>query len=375
MKIGYPVGLLLFVAACTTTRTASEYVPKPEYHIIAYVRDSNQLDLATVDAHRLTHVNYAFADVSPEHRMFFRNESDAAALRKLTSLRKKNPNLKILVSAGGWGWSDHFSDAALTDSSRRVFAESAVQLVREHDLDGVDIDWEYPGLPGDNNKHRPEDRENFTLMLKALREHLDALAPQLGRELLLTIAAGAGQYFIDHTEIDEVVKFLDLVNLMTYDFAGAWSDHTTHHTNLYDSACPGESGDRTVERYVKAGVPLEKIVLGAAFYGRGWKGVKMDGTGFCQPYDGSAASYPYGRLARDLVDKNGYRRIWDRDAYAPYLVSADSAEVITYDDPASMQFKALYVREKGLGGVMFWVYNSDPTGVLLRTLHSYLSIR
>jgi len=365
--------LLLVLAACTPARVPTEYVPKPQVAIIAYARDSNRMDLEAIDARRLTHVNYAFADVSPDHQVYLRNPSDGAALRKLTSLRTVNPDLKVLVSAGGWTWSDHFSDAALTDESRRVFAESAARLVREHDLDGIDLDWEYPGQPGDDNTYRPEDRDNFTLMIRAVRERLDAFEQELGRPLLLTIAAGAGQSFIDHTEMSEVAAYLDFVNLMTYDFAGAWTPTTAHHTNLYASACPGESAEAAVKRYMEAGVPREKIVLGAAFYGRSWKGVRMERTGLCEPYEGPSGSYRYSLLESEFIDRNGYRRYWDGEAHAPYLANPDSAEVISYDDPSSIQFKALYVRQEGLGGAMFWVYDSDPSGTLLRTLHSYLS--
>ena len=366
--------LIVACAACTSAGIPTDYIPAPEYAIIAYVRDSDQMDLESVDARRLTHINYAFADVSPDHRIYLRNASDGAALRKLTGLRSLNPDLKVLVSAGGWSWSDHFSDAALTDESRRIFAESAARIIRDHDLDGIDLDWEYPGQPGDGNTHRPEDRENFTLMIRDVRERLDALEEELERPLLLTIAAGAGQSFLDHTQMEDVASYLDYVNLMTYDFAGPWTPTTAHHTNLYDGACAGESAEAGVKRYVDAGVPREKIVLGAAFYGRSWEGVEMEGTGLCRPYTGASGTYTYATLEREYIDRNGYRRYWDHAAHAPYLANPDSAEVISYDDPASIQFKALFIREKGLRGAMFWVYNSDPSGTLLRTLHSYLAV-
>lgn len=365
--------VLFLLASCVSPQLVVEPVPEPAYHIAAYVRGSNRMDLSDIDARRLTHVYYAFADVE-NHELIMRRDDDAENLRKLTALRAVNPNLKVLVSAGGWSWSGGFSDAALTDSSRARFARSAIRLIEEHDLDGVDLDWEYPGLPGAGNTHRPEDRENFTLLLRTVREHIDAFAEREGRAepYLLTIAAGAGESYLEHTNMREVSEVLDLVNLMTYDFAGSWSDRTGHHTNLHPSDCGNISASEAVERFMDEGVPAEKLVLGAAFYGRSWLGVDLtSGSGLCAPYDGDTGSYSFVTLAQDV---GGYERRWDNDALAPYLVHPDSAEFITYDDEASVQFKALYVRERGLGGVMFWAYDHDPSTKLLRVLHSYLSV-
>lgn len=368
----------IVLMGCAATRTATREAPQDHlrYRIIAYARPSSSMALSEIDASRLTHINYAFADVQ-NNRIILRRDDDARHLADLVALRNDHPHLKILVSVGGWSWSDNFSDAALTDSSRKSFAQSGVALIREHQLDGIDLDWEYPGLPGEDNIYRAEDKQNFTLMLRELREQLDALAREEGRSevYLLTIAAGAGPSYLANTEMNLVHQYLDHINLMTYDFRGAWTEETGHHTNLFGSGCNEISSDEAVRAFLDAGVPPEKIVLGAAFYGRSWTGVSLKDSGFCQPYDSSGRSFSYAALEEGRLNRDGTLRIWDEEARAPYLLTPETGEFITYEDASSLQHKALYVREQGLGGVMFWSYDHDPSGKLLRVLHSYLAVR
>ena len=195
---------------------ATAEAPRPA--VIAYVFPRDRvLESAEIRAEKLTHVNFAFANVVGG-RVVEGSPRDAENLRVLTGLRRDHPHLRILVSVGGWTWSKGFSDAALTAKSRRVFVASAVDFVRRHDLDGFDVDWEYPGLPGDGNPHRPEDKENFTALMADLRAALDREGARRGRPLLLTFAAGASREFLAHTEMAKVQAVVDFVNLMTYDF-------------------------------------------------------------------------------------------------------------------------------------------------------------
>jgi len=142
--------------------------------IIAYVFPRNEVIVPSeIAAEKLTHINYAFADVK-DGRIVEGFAREAENFKLLADLRRQHPHLQILISVGGWTWSNNFSDAALTAESRRRFTGSAIEFVRRHDIDGVDIDWEYPGLRGNNNVHRPEDKENFTAMMMDLRQALDA---------------------------------------------------------------------------------------------------------------------------------------------------------------------------------------------------------
>jgi len=339
--------------------------------VIGYVFPKDEpLDPATVAADKLTHVNYAFADVR-EGRVVEGFARDAENFKVLSGLRRRHPHFKVLVSVGGWTWSGAFSNAALTPESRKLFVESAVEFVRRHDLDGFDVDWEYPGLPGYGNVNRPEDKQNFTALMAALRTALDAEGKARGRRYLLTFAAGASASFLEHTEMDAVQAHVDYVNLMTYDFRGDWDPLAGHHSNLYTHpADPNRmSADRAVRAFLAAGVPARKLVLGVPFYGRAWGGVDPAHDGLYQP--GKAPAEPvstrYGNLA-SLASQPGWIRRWDELSQAPFLWNAEKRIFIGYDDPESLRVKARYIRDRGLAGAMFWENGADPTGALLATL-------
>jgi chitinase len=350
--------------------------------IIGYLfPQSTLLDPARIAADKLTHINYAFANIR-DGRVVEGFARDAENFRVLAALRRAHPHLRVLVSVGGWTWSGGFSDAALTADSRRRFVDSAVDFVRRHDLDGFDVDWEYPGLRGNGNTHRPEDKANFTALMAELRAALDADGAVRKRPLLLTFAAGAFPAFIEHTEMDKVQASVDFVNLMTYDFRVASVDKVAgHHANLFDHPADEKqrSGDRAVRDFMAAGVPARKLVLGVPFYGRGWTDVTrpadatVSSTGLYQPGKAlTGQSLNYGRLSSELVGQRGFVRVWDARAQQPYLWNGESRTLIAYDDPESLRVKSRYIREKGLGGAMFWEYGNDPSGALLAALYGVL---
>ena len=234
--------------------------------IIGYVFPGDRvISTDEVDATRLTHINFAFSRIE-DGKLVAGYETDSANYAVLNQLKEDNPSLKIMVSVGGWGWSDGFSDMALTPERRERFIKSAVRFMQKHHIDGLDLDWEYPGLPGAGNVHRPVDKENFTLLLEECREALDTISG--GKNYLLTIAAAAQQEYLDNTEMGEAAKYLDLVNLMSYDITGEWADSTGHHAGLFSSAYyeGGHSVSKTVRMFREAGVPSEKLVVGIPFY-------------------------------------------------------------------------------------------------------------
>ena len=342
---------------------------------IAYVFPRDRvLEPHQIRADKLTHVNFAFANVVGG-RVVEGSPRDADNLKVLTGLRQYHPHLKILVSVGGWTWSKGFSDAALTAKSRRVFVASAVDFVRRHDLDGFDVDWEYPGLPGDDNPHRPEDKENFTTLMAALRAALDREGSRTGKHLLLTFAAGASRSFIEHTEMAKVQASVDFVNLMTYDFRVANpGEPAGHHANLYPSpADPRQhSADGAVADFLAAGVPPAKLVLGVPFYGRAWEGVSSRDALYREGRPpGQRIDTAHAALAA-LAGREGWVREWDVAAQAPFLWNEGRRTFVTYEDEESLRLKSRYVREKGLGGVMFWEYHADRSGALLDTLDAAL---
>lgn len=345
------------------------------YRVIGYVMDGETLP--RISAEKLDVINFAFALVRPDNTIYLPGETATRSLAALTGLRKVNPQLKVLVSVGGWG-GDHFSEAALTDASRARFADSAIAMVHAHDLDGVDIDWEYPTLPGPGISHRPQDRENFSLMLETLRARLDALGQeQGGRHYLLTIAAAEG-VAAQGLEIARITGSLDWINLMAYDFYGSLTSTTGHHTGLHRSRtaeADGRATDTAVEEFLAAGVPPRKLNVGVAFYGRGFADVQPDNQGLNQPFKRDGGFLSWRQIKADHLGQPGFIRHWDEQAQAPWLWNADSRHFISYDDPQSLRAKAAFVRAKGLGGIMYWEHRQDADEELLDVIRAGLQGR
>ena len=366
--------IVLFVAiSCSAPQdTATTTNPaRDEFVVIGYVPGfRGEIDETTIDATMLTHINYAFVNVRDSMAWLERLDTDTVNFRKLNSLKKINPDLKILFSVGGWGWSDFFSDAVLTESSRRKFARTNAAIVRDYDLDGVDIDWEYPGMRGEDNVFRPEDKQNFTLMFKSLREELDALSASTGKKYLLTTAIPCFTRFIEMTEMDKAHQYLDFINLMAYDFYVA-GDTAGHHSNLFPSENfqKEQSGDRAFKEYTKAGVPAGKLVLGIPFYGRSWYMKTADNHGINRAVDSLARGGGYTFVKDSIAAHAGFQRHWDDKAKAPYLWNAETRQLVSYDDEESVTLKCDYVREHGMAGVMFWQYASDPKKYLLTAIN------
>ena len=344
--------------------------------IAAYVFPGGKtLTQGEIDAKKLTRVNYAFANVA-NGRIVEGDPTDAVNLAALVALKKDNPHLTVLVSVGGWLWSGKFSDAALTPASRAIFVDSAAAFITRYHLDGLDVDWEYPGMSGaDGNTFRPEDKQTFTLLLKELRRRFDTMEITLHHPLYLTIAAGASSDFIAHTEMAQVAKYVDTVNLMAYDYYEPENGKPTgNHAPLFtDPADPKAiSADQSVREYEQAGVAAQKLVLGVPFYGHVWGQVPATNHGLFQPGQPVANAYaPYGAIASTMLG-HGYTRYWDSAASVPYLYNADKQIFISYEDPESLAAKCSYVEKHHLKGVMFWEYGNDPSGALLDAIDSGL---
>ena len=369
--LGFPLILMSVVLGCKSQQEhAQQAPPATDFAVIGYVPGfRGELDETTIDANKLTHINYAFVDVKDSMAWLTNIATDTINFRKLNRLKKINPSLKILFSVGGWSWSENFSDAVLTEQSRRKFARTNAGIVEEYGLDGVDIDWEYPGMKGEDNVFRPEDKENFTLMFKTLREELDALSARTGKTYQLTTAIPCFTRFIQITEMDKAQQYLDYINLMAYDFYVA-GDTAGHHSNLFPSENDHkeQSGDRAVREYIKAGVPAHKLVLGIPFYGRSWYMNTTEHHGINRPVDSLARGGGYTFVKDSLAIRPGFQRYWDDQAKAPYLFNMETKQLVTYDDEESVKLKCAYVKEHGMGGVMFWQYASDPKGYLLSAI-------
>ncbi len=317
---------------------------------------------------------------------------------QLRKLKATHPGLKILLSIGGWTGSTWFSDAALTHESRRAFVRSCIDLFIRGNLpvengaggagiaaevfDGFDIDWEYPVAGGDSGMHHnPDDSEHLTALLREFRAEFKAI----GRtDLLLTYAVPASEGSARNYHVAEDVRHLDWIDLMTYDFHGAWDNRTGHLTNLCESVddpAPLDqrlSVDRTVRlfRHVYR-VDPRKLMLGGTMYGRGWKGVGENGNGLYQAAGGAAPGLEEAgaNRYRNLVPLigQGYVEYWDPRANAPWMFDRSAGIFWSYDNPKSLRLKAEYVKHHGLGGMLIWEISGDTgDGALIQAIHSTL---
>jgi len=368
-----PAVMLAFLALLPFAHTAFGAPATPVICAYVFTRET-PLAPGQVDGSKLTRINYAFANIE-QGRIVEGAPATAGNLAVLTALRHDNPGLTVLISVGGWLWSGRFSDMALTPATRATFIDSVVAFLSRYDLDGLDIDWEFPAQIGAGNKFRPEDKQNYTSLVKELRARFDSIQKKTHRHLYLTVAVGATTDFLDNTEMGEVQKYVDTVNLMAYDYYEPDDHHGTgNHAPLFtDPADPKAiSANRSVTEYEKAGVPAAKLVLGVPFYGHVWGQVSATNHGLFQSGQPVPNIYAnYGNIVSTMLGQ-GYARYWDNASSAPYLYNADKQIFVSYEDPQSLALKCKYVLDHHLAGVMFWDYAGDPSGALLNTINATL---
>ncbi|MBD1431992.1 glycoside hydrolase family 18 protein [Sphingobacterium sp. DN00404] len=303
---------------------------KPNKVIIAYVTSWTSV---TPDPTYITHVNYAFGHVNDSFNGVKVDNPDR--LQALVALKKEHPHLNVLLSIGGWG-SGRFSEMARSAVSREEFAKDCLRIVEQFKLDGIDIDWEYPTSSVGGISSSPADTENFTLLMCAIRK-------AIGKEKLLTLASVANGKYID---FGDIVHTIDFVNIMTYDSGNP----PYHHASLYRSPLSGGTTcEEAVAAHVNAGMPIEKLVLGIPFYGRGNKKEVKNFIDY-----------------KDLLKLEGFEKKWDDEAKANYMINKDGEFVLTYETPESIAFKCVYVRDQGLLGAMYWEYAGDTSEGILR---------
>jgi chitinase len=369
--------LLAGVMGSSSMLLAESTVKNSGKEVIAYVFVNDRLIApGEVSARKLTRVNYAFANIK-DGVIVEGFSHDRENFQILNGLKAQNPDLKVMVSVGGWGWSGGFSDAVASAQSRKKFVDSAVQFVLDHNLDGLDIDWEYPGQPGAGNKFRPEDKQNYTLMLKELRTRFNIEGKKQGKHWYTSVATGANERWMQNTEMKKVQLYVDSINLMCYDYYGSGPHSTTgHHAPLYTNPADPKlvSADTTVKLNLAAGVQARKMVLGVPFYGKTWGQVEATNHGLFQPGEKTTVKADYKSITDKLIP-GGYVRYWDSKASAPYLYDPGSKTWVSYDDPESIALKAKYVLSHKLGGMMFWDYQNDPDEHLLDAVDLGLGIK
>lgn len=383
-------------------KTTSALTNEAQYKSVGYFYQENG-DILNIDVTKITHLNYSFGliyhdevgnqqnvprDDSKLHTVYLPDKVKAD-LELIPELKKKNPDLKILLSIGGWDCRG-FSGAASTAETREIFTNSCLEIMNTYNLDGIDIDWEYPVNGGWGViDSKPEDKENYTLLLQAIRD-------KIGDDKLLTIAGAANKNFLsDWTEFDKILPILDYINVMTYDYAYG---SCYHNSALYASkefptavASDDYNTDYIINNYINAGADPANLNMGVPFYAKIPQVVHtpaMDwdlGHTVTTPYftmdEIEAMGNPggdYSNLVENFINKNGFTRQWDDDAKVPYLSVKDKDGVdrfiTSYEDEESLGYKTDYIKKNGLGGVMFWEFAGDYNNTLATKLASDLGI-
>ena len=335
-------------------------------YFAGYVTLGTLFSVTDTQARKLTHLNLAFAPVKEGETVM---ELNPRQLLELERLRRANPKLAILVSTGGGGDRGH-GEATATREGLDKLAASTVLLVEKYGLDGIDCDWEFPvdtGVAAEKRQH--------TALFAAYRRKLDALGEKTGKKYWLTTAAGAGEWYLDRTEIHKSHAYLDFINLMTYD-SNTDSAIAGHHTHLYESRVPGcpriQSADHNIRILVEAGVPVEKILMGVAFFSHRWDQVPDVNHGLYQPTPFKNMYGPsYTEIALKYEPAMDYIKYWDEDAKAPFLYNGTT--FISYDDPRSVRLKCEYALRRGMGGAFYWVHDCDAGSVLFDAIYDTLS--
>ncbi|MEU1279939.1 glycoside hydrolase family 18 protein [Streptomyces sp. NPDC005805] len=399
-----------------------------------YGRDFQVKDMDTSgQAAKLTHINYAFGNVSAEGKCFTGNipgEADAWAdyarpleaadsvdgvadtpdqrlagnFNQLRELKAKHPGLKVMISLGGWSWSTHFSDAVRTPASRKALVSSCIDLYIKGNLpvdgarggegaaaglfDGIDLDWEWPGSAGDTDTvFRPEDKKNFTALVREFRSQLDAYAKSKAKAKAKGHGDGKGKHrpkprhyeltaFVPTApekidagfEVPKIMRDFDFVTLQGYDFHVSGEPVTNQQSAL--RARGDFSVDQTVRDWLRRGAPARKLVVGMPFYGQGWTGVTGGGDGLNQPAAGPAPAtwangYEDYKALKKLARSGTYKI--HRDLRNGHAWIFDGTTLWTYDDPQVLRTKSAYVRSMGLGGAMFWSLDGDTADGELMT--------
>lgn len=371
------------IAALALAAALAQAQPRPAPVVGTYILAERGVEaVEQLQPGRVTHLLYAFLLICGEGQ---RKEEAAACAGKagfsiaphadqatfsaaFQRLKRRDPRVQVLASVGGWGGSDPFFHLAATPEGRAAFVQHAMAWLRAHSgFDGLDIDWEHPGNNGASNGVQlgsPADGERFVQLLQDLRAGLDALGRETQRRYALTVAINTTREQLARMPMGRAAASLDLVFMMTYDFAGPWTSTAGHHTPLRSARPGADSLAQSVADLRAAGVPAHKLVGGVAMYGRGFDGVKPDRR-YAAPWPNADGSVAFKDIA--ALKAQGMKPVFDPATQAWALVG--DGRYVGYDDPRAVRAKVAFARRAGLAGVFAWELSQDD-GQLLEAMNT-----
>ena len=334
---------ILFVLPCRSQSS--------DFKVIGYYAGAS-IPIDSFETNKLTHLIYCFG-VLCDNRFCLRAETDTAIIQSMVALKMKQPDLKVMLSLGGWGGCGPCSDVFSTEQGRGDFAASVKEISDYFGTDGLDLDWEYPvvkGFPG--HKYSEDDKRSFSLLIQTLRS-------TCGPDFQISFAAGGFTDYIRRAvDWPFVNRYVDFVNIMSYDLVHGYSTVSGHHTPLYSTPQQKESTDNAVKLLLEEGMPPEKLVIGAAFYGRIFQLETAADTFLYQPCRFSH-TFRFKNSSDTLSADNGFEIRFDEVAQAPYAVNKFRHQLATFDNEQSVALKTKYVIDHRLGGIMFWQLYDD----------------
>jgi len=380
----------------------------PENRVVGYFSSYSIYDLdfyvTDIDPSIVTHINYRpftisengqcvstdeWADVGYLYPGDKQTDRVRGNINQLQMMRGENPNLKIIMSVGGWDLSEQFPIVSADESARVRFARSCIGLMRTYELDGIDIDWRFPVDGGATPETASdEDTSNFVSLLRTLREELDEASDTDDRSYLLTALVPSSEALYQYFDLGAMHPYLDWMNVSTYGYTGAWSEVASPHAPLYASQRDPRSEteqtlynvDGTVNDFLNMGVPAEKIVIGLGFYAQTWSNVRPNEVfGLYEPATGiptgtRANGTLYYRDIGPLLESDNYTKFFDEETKTAWMYNADRRVAVSYENPRSIQHKVSYVERFGLGGIMiFEVGFDDDQQTLTRAIEEAFS--
>lgn len=309
---------------------------------LAYVESGRK---TLPDPNLFSHLVYAFCEFNDDNDGVV--VADPDRLRAISGLKKQNPDLKVILGIGGYK-KEGFSEMTGDKKKRKAFVNQCRRIIRDYNLDGIDLDWEFPGTTAGGHTAAPDDAQNYATLVKDLRK-------SLGKDKWISFYSNNSAMFID---FKKMIPYVDYVNVSGYNLSVPKPDKTLYHQSpLYSSKVCGDwCISKSISRHIAYGVPVQKILLGIPFFARG-----------VEP----CANYFEMKSLDRYNDK--CELIWDDDAKVPYLRGPEGDLVAGFDNEESISIKCDYIQSHGLAGGFVWNYDSDyPDHRLAKTMKTKL---